>query len=142
VLVTAQVVAGARLAAASHQRGWGFSSAAWQASPTLDRVRRLPEPVQVFSNVPELIYLHTGRQAEALPKRWLPMDRRPNPDFPAQMAAVERSLASESAVVVLFTGLRGAPGVLGERDLVDDLPVRVREQQPDGVVLCGVACPE
>ena len=136
------VVQGTRLVAASHAGGWGLSATSWQASPTLDRVRRLPETVLIYSNVPELIYLHTGRTATAIPRPLSAMNRQPNPDFGPQMGALEHTLTSEPSVVVYFTGLsRGARGG-NERDLMADLSLRVRDQLADGLVLCAAACPE
>jgi hypothetical protein len=137
-----QVVEGARLGVASHNLGWGFSSRSWQASPTLDQVRRLPEDVRIYSNAPEPIYLNTGREASGLPRRWSPMNQRPNPDFPVQMAALERVVSQEPAVVVYFTSIRGASFASDEQDLTAALPLRIRDRQSDGVILCGSRCPE
>lgn len=137
-----QLVQGVRLAAASYAGGWGFSSRSWQASPTIDRVSSLPANILIFSNAPELVYLHTSRDAQALPRRWAPMNRQPNPNYPAQMASVEHTLSREAAVVVLFTGLRGEAATSGEQALASDLHLRIWSRQPDGVILCAAVCPE
>jgi hypothetical protein len=70
------------------------------------------------------------------------MNRQPNPGFPAQMEALERTLAREPAVVVSFTGVRNASAGRGEPDPTADLPLRIRDRQADGVILCAALCPE
>jgi hypothetical protein len=70
------------------------------------------------------------------------MDRRPNPEFEAEMAAFEQTLTREPAVVVYFTRLRGEVAGESARDLMSQLSLRVRDEQPDGLILCAAVCPE
>ena len=129
------------MVAASHERGWGFSAPSWRASPTLERLRTLPEGVAIYSNVPELIYLHSGRLASPIPRPWSPMNRKANPEYGPQMAALERTLAEDPSVVVYFTSLTRGPRAGNERELMAELSLRVRDQLADGLLLCAAACP-
>jgi len=144
VLITGlQVVNALGLIAASHARGWGFSSRSWQSSPTLNRIRQLPDDVRVFSNAPELVYLHTGRQAAPLPRPWSAMNRRPDPAYPAEMSALQAVLSHESAVVVYFNDIRGGAPAPGDASAISTTPpLHVWDRQADGLILCAAVCPE
>lgn len=51
------------LAEEYHQKGAGYSSAAWQASQTIQAVKQLPQDVPIISNESGAILFHTGRFA-------------------------------------------------------------------------------
>jgi hypothetical protein len=143
IVFTGAVLAqAARLGAASYSNGWGFSSTSWQGSPTIQRLKQLPETVLVYSNAPEIVYLQTGRAAHALPRQWSAMNQRPNPDYPTERAALERTLSREPAVVAYFNGLRGEAAPGGAQTLAADLQLRVRDRTTDGLILCAAVCPE
>jgi hypothetical protein len=132
---------GGRIAAASYDGGWGFSSLAWRHSPMIDTLRALPETVPVYSNVPEVVYLQTGRPARALPRPWLPMNREPNPGYASEVAALVTGLAERPSVVAIFADLREGPTSRLQADLRADPTIREHWRVADGVVLCAV-CPE
>lgn len=136
VFMGAHLTRGMQVAAASYESGWGFSSLEWRHSPTLSRLGEVPAGVSVYSNAPEIVYLHTGRPAKLLPRKWLPMNERPNPQYDAQLAAVSQELAS-GGVVVYFRHVAQTKSLPTEAELVQRLALRRLADEPDGLVLRG-----
>jgi len=80
----------------------GLTAAAWQDSTVLAAVAALPPGVHVYSNAPEAVFLLTGRITEPLPAHTDYLSDRPRPEYAAERATMEASLAHDGAVVVWF----------------------------------------
>jgi hypothetical protein len=135
VVTTGQLVASARMAARGFDRGWGFSSRAWQESPTLARVGALPAGTVAYSNAPEIVYLHTGQAPRALPRRTRLVTRQPNEAFDRELAEVGRDLRERCGVVAYFRGVTDDSSIVAARSLQDRLALRVRWSGTDGSLL-------
>ncbi|MGE0461435.1 MAG: ArnT family glycosyltransferase [Vicinamibacterales bacterium] len=133
------VIRGSTVIARGHADGLGFSSVEWQTSTTLARVRALPDEITVYSNAPEIVYLHTRRSARSLPRRRFLMTQLPNDQYAAELAAVGQDIAGSCAVVVYLRSLtqRSMPS---EQDLRQDLPLKVLSEDTDGVILTSPSC--
>jgi hypothetical protein len=102
--------------------GQGYASRDWQGSAIVQWVRELPDPVTVYSNELNALYLLTGRQAYQVPIRWDPVVAAPRQDYPQQLAAMRERIADQGAVLVLFDTLAGQQGVLpSEAELTQGL---------------------
>jgi hypothetical protein len=123
----------AELAAASHEKGWGFTAAAWRESPTLARVATLDPAVPVFSNAPEIVYLHTGRAARGVPRTKFLMSQRRNPEFETEMAAIHDEVRGACGVVVYLRNL-AQQSMPTEAEAADRLSLNVLADQEDGVI--------
>ena len=131
---------GSRVIAASYEDGWGFTGRAWQGSATVGQVKKLPEETVVYSNAPALVYLQTGRVAAAIPAKVLLMQRRANPEFPLQMAAMKERLKSTCGVVVYFRGLGDQKSLPAEQELRTLLSLVARSDERDGAILSTATC--
>ncbi len=140
VFTAAHVVRGATGIAGSYNTGWGFTSLAWQRSSTVAAVRSLPEGTPIYSNAPEIIYLHTGRDVDPIPKRWLLMNQQPNRAYPAQLTALKRELETDCGMVVYFHNLAGQKSIASEQELSARLALRRRVVSRDGSILSATAC--
>ncbi len=83
--------------------GEWYTSTEWQKSETIAEVRSLPEEAEIYSNVPEAIYLITGRPASPVPEVVDHHTGRDNPSYRSEMDSLRAVLAGEDAVVVYFT---------------------------------------
>jgi hypothetical protein len=136
----AHLVSGTEVAAAGYTHGWGFTSRSWQESPTLNGVRSLPSAVPIYSNAPEIVYLHTGRGARSLPRTRFLMNGGPNRQFSAELAELDADLAATCGVIVYFRTLPGQKSMPSESDLETRLSVRAIAETADGSILGAAAC--
>jgi hypothetical protein len=83
--------------------GIGFNQRIWKDSPTLSYLRSLPLGLPLYSNAPEAIYLNLGRSAVALPRAFRLSEQSSNPDFTAEVLALQHRVRTESAVIAYFT---------------------------------------
>ena len=127
------LIDGVGLLAQAYRTGIGFNSAAWQQSATLKGIQQLPPGVDIFSNAPEGILLHTGRPALTLPRKMNLVIQRPNPDYPENLAAMLNKMEEDGDVIVYFKGLDW-PSLPSEQELVETLPIRVLERYADGTI--------
>jgi len=115
----------------SRASGIGFSSPVWENSALLQEIRGLPVDVAIHSNVPEAIYLHTGRPATRLPRVYERSAAQSNPEFELELLAIEAKMATEKAVIAFFN----QPGRIENPSLEDIeaiLDLEIQTQAADG----------
>jgi hypothetical protein len=140
ILFTAgHAVKAATLATTGYERGWGFSSRAWRESPTIAAARALPAGRDVYSNAPEILYLHTGQRARNIPRARFLMNQQMNPAFAAELDAVGRDMQARCGAMVYFRSLT-QKAMPSEQQIRQSLPLVVWAEMPDGVILGAAAC--
>jgi hypothetical protein len=127
--------------AVSYAEGWGFTSTDWKESPTVARVKTLPEGTLIYTNLPEVLYLHTGRTPRSIPRQRYLMTGQPNREFSSQLAAVNRELRTQCGVVVYFRTRPEQKSIPGEQQLRARLSVRPVAEAADGLILGATECP-
>jgi len=130
----------AELVTRGHAAGLGFTSVSWQTSPTWSDVRALPAGTALYSNAPEIVYLHTRRYPRALPRQRFLMTQQPNAQFPAELAAVGRDLQEQCGVIVFLRFLTQR-SMASEQDIRQALSPRVIQDRAEGVILGSPTCP-
>jgi 4-amino-4-deoxy-L-arabinose transferase-like glycosyltransferase len=100
--------------------GHGFSARWWTESATLKYAGTLPASTVLYSNAPEVLYIHFGRDAKLLPR---PYD-----------ANLAQRLRGEDATVVWFTRYKRSGNLNPERDLVGKLGLIRTARLSDGAV--------
>jgi hypothetical protein len=101
-----------------------FSSDTWQLSPTLRAARDFEPSQRLFSNLPDFLGYELGRIVEAMPLRDAPTED------------LRRRFAPGDAIVWFQNGFRSYQ--IDPENLGRSLPLEVRSQLPDGLIL-GVA---
>jgi hypothetical protein len=109
-----------------------YASPYWKHSALLSAVGRLPA-VPLFSNAADLIYARTGRAAYALPENRDPTSLVANPALSGQVASLGQVLRLRAGVVVYMDVSRYY--VVNLDVLERQLPLKVVDQTPDGVIL-------
>ena len=97
----------------------------------LERIRRLPAGVPLYSNAPDAIRFHTGRPARRLPQRWDPVNKRASDDLRGQLLAMRRDLEQHGGLVVWFDDLDWRAYMLTRKDLAL-MPLKTVETFRDG----------
>lgn len=129
----------ARTTARTHEayrQGIGFDSLAWEHSPTLAAVRRLPPSATLYSNGPDAIGYLLRRPARSLPVHVQPRTGRDDPAFPfvAQAAAARATLARGNAYVVFLDGVDWRFYMATENELVRRLDLIPVARFTDGAI--------
>ena len=83
-------------------RPGGFAAPSWAGSEVVDQVRALDESEPVYTNQVDVLWLHTGRVAKALPEKAVFLTGKANPDYPAQVQEMHDDLA-RGGLLVYFT---------------------------------------
>jgi hypothetical protein len=119
---------------ASYGRGFGYTSKQWRQSELMRHVEQLDPAVPIFTNSVEAIYIRTGRRADSLPRTRDAATGGPNEHLAAELEQVGTRLKAERAVIVCFDTMRGQP-VVSKDELAAAIPLRVRHEAADGVIL-------
>lgn len=140
-LVFGHATQGIQAVGEGYDRGWGFASVRWQRSATLATARALPQDVVMYSNAPELVYLHTGRVAQVLPKKAFLMTQTSNREYSLELEDVAAVLSRTCGVVVYVSGLQ-QQWLPTRGELRTKLSLGVWRQYGDGAILRPRECLE
>ncbi len=116
----------------SHSRGLGYASRMWRQSETITMVKALPPDIWVYSNIPEVIYLLTGRPSGSLPGKT-------ESEYRSELARIDRRLRNREVLLVYFREVPGRdfPGrgyLPSEQELKAALPLKLIDEGPDGAI--------
>jgi hypothetical protein len=87
----------------SYRTGLGFAESTWSRSGLLAFVNAVQPPAPIFTNVPDLIYMWTGKRAVMIPRKVHPVSRLPNERYLLEIASMKEALKISSGVVAYFT---------------------------------------
>lgn len=126
-----------------HDEGVDFTSVRWWKSPSLAFLRQYKLDAPLYSNCPEAIYLHTGRPAELLPRRFYYATHLPVKEDIRDFAAEVR----EQRVAYLLWFLSEPTGYLySPQQLTSVVTLHLERRFADAdlfrVVPCGAALKE
>jgi hypothetical protein len=118
-----------------HERGAGYASRQWRASPLLRAVSELPPGTWLLSNASDVIVTMTGRVSERIPSRVNPSTLEPAPDYAERMAVAGERLRSREGVVAYFRPVNRQRWYLpSEADLVFHWRLEILLEADDGVL--------
>jgi hypothetical protein len=86
----------------SYRSGIGFAAWTWTRSELLKAVNSAEPGPPIFTNVPDLIYMWTGKHAALIPRKIDPTSRLPNERYRAEIRSMQRALKSNRGVVAYF----------------------------------------
>jgi 4-amino-4-deoxy-L-arabinose transferase-like glycosyltransferase len=86
----------------SYRTGIGFAESTWSRSELLNFVNTVQPPAPIFTNVPDLIYMWTGKRTAMIPRKVHPMSRLPNEQYLIEVANMKQALKNRSGVVAYF----------------------------------------
>lgn len=118
----------------SSVEGIGFNQRRWRESALIARAAALPEDSVIYSNAPEPLYLLAGRRSVRLPKAYERVAERVNPEYQAEMRAMQASLASANGRVVYFH-LASSSSTATLDELGQLVPLAIEFENDDGSIL-------
>lgn len=121
----------------AYRDGLGTGRPEWRRSELVRRVKGLPPGVLVYSNLPDAIYILTGRPVAFIPPKVDPVSGLRNPAYASQFLAMKHDLEGGRAVLVLLTLLdyeRGADHSSRVSELRSGLPLAVVDRTYDGEI--------
>jgi hypothetical protein len=126
-----------RLISESYHTGIGLNSQAWLQSETMTALEKYPAEMIIYSNAPDAIYLHTGRPAFTLPRKFESAAQRINYTYDLDLAIVQAKLDSNQALIVYFSILN-RPNLPTEEEIRTDLSLDVLASLSDGKIFKSV----
>lgn len=125
----------ASMAAAKFQMGaGGYATRSWSESELIDRVRRLPDGVPIYSNAYDAIYILTGKETQSVPVKADALHQTPNPTLLRDIVAMVDDLAASGGYVVFCDRVNWRWYLLQEAEVVDRLPLKLIERVSDGAI--------
>jgi hypothetical protein len=117
--------------------GIGLNSRAWHESETLKEVEKYPLDISVFTNAPDAVYLHLGRSAASLPRKFESAAQKVNNDYESDMAFMKSEVDSERAVIVYFSNLK-RPSITTDEELNQEFRLNKLTYLSDGMIFSSV----
>jgi hypothetical protein len=111
--------------------GLGFNSVYWREAEILQATKNLPADITIYTNVPEVVYLYTGRSALRLPKPSFALTKQVNPEYQADLSLIRDRLQSNTGVIVYFSQLAHSSRS-EESGLIDTLNLCLYESSDEG----------
>jgi hypothetical protein len=131
-LLLAWTTRSARWTAARSRDGAWYSSADWRETAVLDRSRDLDDDVPAWSNVPEAVWLITGRPASPVPELLNHHTGRANPAYLVEIDSL-RARLRDGAVLVYVRREEDRRWYLpSEKELIARLGLQALAILPDG----------
>lgn len=115
----------------SRDGAW-YSSREWRESPVIAASRDLPVTTPVWSNVPEAVWLITGRPASPVPELVNHHTGRENPVYLAQVDSLRAELARGAALVYVRKEEDRRWYLPSEKELIARLGLSALAVLPDG----------
>jgi hypothetical protein len=98
----------------------------------IEEIRKLPQDAYIYSNAPDLIYLHTKRFSSKIPAKYIPtMNIYPN--FQYEMKKIATKLKEKDGFLVLIYPY-SRHYLPTEDELNSLLDLQVYKRTPDGVI--------
>ncbi|MCG3169424.1 MAG: hypothetical protein CALGDGBN_00942 [Pseudomonadales bacterium] len=114
-------------------QGFGYFGAMVQTMPILGFLRDASLPT-VYSNAPELLRIHFGWKAAAIPALYDPSTRLPEPEYSARMDRMMEEFAAGRAAIVYFEAFSWRAYLPGRDVFEGNLALPSVYRADDGVV--------
>lgn len=126
------VLRGVTLLVEGYTMGYGYTSRAWRSSPILAHVRELPVDIPIYTNGPDVIYIHTGRNANWIPYSVHLTENTPNETFAQDVASMIADVTANEGVIVYFDKITWRWYLPEEEELLPRYPLRIATAADDG----------
>jgi hypothetical protein len=123
---------GVSLLVGGYTVGYGYTSKAWRSSPILAAVRQLPGDIPIYTNGPDVIYIHSGRNANWVPYSVRLTENRPNEDFSRDLSSMIADVESNHGVIVFFDKITWRWYLVQEDQLLRKYALQIAKAADDG----------
>lgn len=117
------------------RNGIGFNAREWVLSPISHLARSIPDETIIYTNIPEVFYVHHKREAVLLPRIINPGTKQPMEQFSTDYNRLRKLLDYGQAVVVYFN-LGAWRWYLPTKEMIiENTKAPILYQGQDGVIL-------
>ncbi|MCK4421845.1 hypothetical protein KAW18_11900 [candidate division WOR-3 bacterium] len=127
------LVRGTKFVIQTRRTGLVYDSKAWKESKIVERIKRLPPGIPIFSNGADAIYLLTKRPAALIPAKVDPSTTRNNDTYLFELERMRKKLETEDGVLIYFNTVR-LLYFPSEKELKEQLPLRLLSKESDGAI--------
>jgi hypothetical protein len=113
---------------------FGYTSPAWERSPTLTALDRLPVRAVVVTNAPDFVWFRDGRDTIAEPRLVMAVSGLPNADYAADMDQVEAAVSRQGVGWLVFWNGDARPYLPGSQQLEAALHLVLYQRTGDGEI--------
>ena len=117
------------------RQGEGYAHKSWQYSPSLAFVQRLALERRIYTNSPEALLVHLGRDEKGLPALVNPSTSLLNEQFEQQIMDAKAELLRTNGVVILFAQLAWRSYLPSAQLLISEYGFELVMTTADGVIL-------
>ncbi len=117
-----------------YRQGIGYSSRGWQESETIEQLAMRMPSVLMYSNAPDVIYALLGRPATMIPRKTNTDSNLPNPNYPAEIEQMNRTLQAANGVLVFFDRVKWRSYLPSAAELESSLGLRLVAKTADGSI--------
>jgi hypothetical protein len=86
--------------------GQGYASKAWHNSEIIKKIRNLPSEIPIFTNLPDAVYILTGRSAFMIPDKVNPESRQTNNNYLSEIDRMREWLKNKDGVLIYFNTIQ------------------------------------
>jgi hypothetical protein len=115
-------------------QGIGYSSRVWKESETIKQLITSMPSASVYSNAPDVIYMFLGRPATMIPRKTRTDSNLPNPNYPAEIERMKRTLQAANGVLVFFDRVHWRSYLPSATELESSLGLRLVTKTADGSI--------
>lgn len=117
-----------------YANGIGFTDVVWKNSEVLKFVNTVESSTAIFTNVPDVIYMLTGRRTAMIPRKVDPKSRLPNGQYPFEIAYMKDEMKKTNGVVVYFNAEQRLWYLPSASELQRDAGLRLVALKKDGYI--------
>jgi hypothetical protein len=118
----------------AYANGIGYTGLVWRNSETLRFVNTVDPAAPIFTNVPDVIYMLTGRRTNMIPRKVDPKSRIPNKRYDSEIAHMKERLKQRNGVVAYFYAPQRLWYLPSASELQTDAGLRLIAQKMDGYI--------
>ncbi len=130
----AQTTAGMAWWRQSYTDGIGFDGSAWRNSELVKFVNNVKSSAVVFTNVPDILYMLTGRLTAMIPRKNDPQSGLPNKQYRVEISAMKERLRATGGAVAYFHAEQRLWYLPSEAELQRDAGLRLVATTKDGYI--------
>ena len=120
----------------SYNNRFNFNSRFWNEPEIIKEIRKTPSGTLLFTNVPEAIYIITGRSSYKVPYTENAVTKRRNEKYLSQLEAMDKGINSRGGLLVYFdTGY--VDNVPSEEELNAKLHLILYKRYKEGTIYKG-----
>ncbi|MEK6590907.1 MAG: hypothetical protein AABZ11_09545 [Nitrospinota bacterium] len=113
--------------------GQGYASKAWHHSEIIKKIRNLPSEIPIFTNLPDAVYILTGRSTFMIPDKVNPESRQTNNNYLSEIDRMREWLKNKDGVLIYFNTIQRWY-LPQENELKEQLQLLLIEKKTDGSI--------